>query len=95
MLLPTPTSFLAAGWGYFAELWVLVNAVFMVLTPEPFALGMGTAAGSGPGGGEDSSAVLPKGPEHPPAGVISLTSGLLASFWSHGISRGSSVQSGS
>lgn len=61
MLLPTPTSLCAAGWGYFAELWAFANAIFIVLTPEPSALGMGTAAGSGPGGRgrEDSNVFLP------------------------------------
>lgn len=27
----------------------MANAIFMVVTPEPSALGMGTAAGTGPG----------------------------------------------
>lgn len=76
---------------------LLVNAVFMVLTPEPSALGMGTAAGSGPGGGDRvgrTAALFCLGGLSPPAGVISLTSGLLASLCSHVISRGSSVESG-
>ena len=59
----TPCPFLQLGGVTLLSSGLLVNAVFMVLTPEPFALGMGTAAGSGPGGGEDGSPVLPRGPE--------------------------------
>lgn len=74
---------------------LLVNAVFMVLTPEPSALGMRTAAGSGSGEGGRvgrMAVLFCLGGPIPSAGVISLTSGLLASFWSHGISWGSCVE---
>lgn len=48
---------------------LLANAVFMVVTPEPSAMGMGTAAGTGPGeargGGAYGLTVLPGGPDLP------------------------------
>ena len=47
----------------------MANAIFMVVTPEPSALGMGTAAGTGPGedggGGACGRTVLPWGPDLP------------------------------
>lgn len=48
---PPPPPFLQLGGVTLLSSGLLANAIFMVLTPEPSALGMGTAAGTGPGGG--------------------------------------------
>ena len=66
---PPPPPFLQSGGVTLLISGLLANAIFMVVTPEPSALGMGTAAGTGPGeeggGGACGRTVLPWGPDLP------------------------------
>lgn len=86
---PPPPPFLQAGGVTLLSSELLANATFMVLTPEPSALGWGLlrelVPGRGLGGGR-TAVLLCLGD------LISLCRFL--SLTSHGISRESSVESG-